>query len=136
MLSASELHSAFPEVNPGVKPLGARVLVQIRTVRRKTESGLILSDDTRAFNKSVTQLAKVVSLGQLAYCNRSTGEKWPEGVWVKPGDFVRIPRYGGDRFDRPLPEDRDETVTFAIFQDHEILSLVEPEAFTSMDEIR
>lgn len=135
MIAASDLKTAFPEVSSGVKPLGARVLVQIRRVRSRTESGLILHHDTKEFNRSVTQLAKVVSLGQLAYCNRSTGLPWPEGVWVRPGEFVRIPKFGGDRFERPDPQNKDETITFAIFQDHEILSVVEPEAFTSMDEI-
>lgn len=135
MIPASDLNSAFPDVSPGVRPLGARVLVQIRKVRRRTQSGLILHQETTEFNRSVTQLAKVIQLGQIAYCNRSTGEVWPEGVWVKVGDFVRIPKFGGDRFERPDPSDPENTILFAMFQDHEILSIVEPWAFESLDEI-
>ncbi len=134
MISASDLESAFPEVIPGVRPLGTRVLVQLRVVRKKTESGLVLVQDTRDYNKSITQLAKVVRLGPISYCNRSTGDRWPEGVWVKEGDLVRVPKHGGDRFERPIPGS-DETVIFAMFQDHEILSAVEPEVFSELDEI-
>ncbi len=134
MISASELEYAFPEVVPGVRPLGTRVLVQLRLVRKKTDSGIVLVDDTREFNRSITQLAKVVRLGPIAYCNRSTGERWPEGVWVKEGDLVRVPKHGGDRFNREVPG-TDETVVFAMFQDHEILSAVEPEVFSELDDI-
>ena len=126
MISASDMENAFPEVNPGVRPLGARVLVQLRSVRNKTTAGIVLVNDTKDFNKSVTQLAKVVKVGPIAYCNRSTGEPWPEGVWVKPGSLVRVPKYGGDRFERCHPKDAEETVVFATFQDHEILSEVDP----------
>lgn len=133
MISASDFATAFPEINPGVRPLGARVLVQLRVVRTTTESGLVLVNDTREFNKSVTQLAKVISLGPLAYRNRTDMQPWPEGVWVNPGSLVRVPRYGGDRFERRLHG--DETVVFAMFADHEILSEVDMEAFTDLDEI-
>lgn len=135
MISASDLSTAFPEVLPGVKPLGPRVLLQLRTVRKKTTGGLIIVDDTRDFNKSITQLAKVVALGPIAFCNRSTGEKWPEGVWAKVGDLVRVPKHGGDRFERRIPGEKDETAIFVTIQDHEVLSLVDPEAFTEIDEI-
>lgn len=136
MIAASDLSTAFPSVNPGVRPLGTRVLVQLRRVVQKTASGLVLHFETREFNKSVTQLAKVVSMGPIAYHNRSTGEPWPEGVWVKVGELVRIPRFGGDRIEVTDPENADETITFAMFQDHEILSVVDPEVFSSIDDIR
>lgn len=102
MISAAKLEEAFPDVTPGVKPLGARVLVQLRTVRAKTVSGIVLVDDTRTFNKANTQLGKVIALGPIAFCNRETGKTWNEGVWAEPGQFVRIPKYGGDRFERAI----------------------------------
>lgn len=134
MISASKLEDAFPSVVPGVKPLGARVLVQLRTIRTRTASGLILAEDTKVFNKANTQLGKVVDMGQIAYCNRTTGERWPEGVWVNIGDYVRVPKFGGDRFERVIPG-TDETAIFCTFSDHEIISKVDPEAFEEIDEI-
>ena len=134
MIPASKLDEAFPSVNPGVQPLGARVLVQLRTVRSKTQSGLILVDDTKTFNKANTQLGKIISTGPIAYHDRSTGIQWPEGTWVQPGDYVRIPKWGGDRFERKIPGS-EETAIFCIFLDHEIISKVDPEAFEEIDEI-
>ena len=134
MIPASKLEEAFPQVNPGVYPKGARVVIQLRTVRTKTQSGIVLVDDTKQFNKANTQLGKVVFLGPIAYCNRETGQRWPEGVWVKPGDFVRVPKYGGDRFERKIPG-TDDTAIFCIFSDHEIIAQVDPDAFEEIDEI-
>ncbi len=134
MIPASKLEDAFPSINPGVKPLGARVLVQLRTVRTKTNSGLILVDDTKTFNKANTQLGKVVSMGPIAYHDRSSGAQWPEGTWVAEGELVRVPKWGGDRFERKIPGTED-TAIFCIFMDHEIISKVDPEAFEEIDEI-
>ena len=134
MIPASSLQEAFPDVNPGVVPLGTRVLVQLRTVRSKTSSGLILVDDTKQFNKVTTQLGRVIQIGPIAFRNRETGQLWPEGVWAQPGHLVRIPKYGGDRFERKIPGTED-TALFCLFSDHEIIARVDPDAFEELDEI-
>ena len=134
MISASDLSTAFPEVPAGTHPKGSRVLVQLRHVRQKTSGGIILADETRAFNKSSTQLAIVRELGVLAYKNRTSMEPWPEGTWVEPGDLIRVPRYGGDRFERTGPD--GETIHFAIFMDHEIIATIDPQAFSDLNDIR
>lgn len=134
MIPASSLQEAFPDVDPGVEPLGTRVLVQLRTVRSKTSSGLILVDDTKQFNKVTTQLGRVVQIGPIAFRNRETGQLWPEGVWAQPGHLVRIPKYGGDRFERKIPGTED-TALFCLFSDHEIIARVDPDAFEELDEI-
>lgn len=135
MISASVLSEAFPEVVPGVIPLGARVLIQLRTVRTRTSSGLVMVSDTRDFNKANTQLGKMVQLGPIAFRNRETGQLWREGVWAKPGDYVRVPKWGGDRFERKIPGTED-TAIFCIFSDHEIIAQVDPEAFEELDEVK
>lgn len=134
MIPASKLEEAFPEVNSGVSPLGTRVLVQLRTVRTKTASGIILADDTKQFNKVTTQLGKVVKTGPIAFCNRDTGKPWIEGTWVSAGDLVRLPKYGGDRLERKIPG-TDDTAIFCMFSDHELIARVDPEAFEEIDEI-
>lgn len=134
MIPVTSLEESFPEVVPGVVPLGARVLVQLRTVRSKTAGGIVLVEDTKSFNKYNTQLARLIYLGPIAFRNRDTGELWREGVWARPGDYVRMPKYGGDRFDRKIPG-TEETVTFALFSDHEIIAKVDPSAFSEIDEI-
>lgn len=134
MIPASKLSEAFPEINPGVAPLGARVLVQLRTVREKTQGGIVLVEDTKQFNKATTQLGRVIFLGPIAFRNRETGELWREGVWARPGDYIRLPKYGGDRFERKIPGTND-TAIFCIFSDHEIIAKVDPAAFEEIDEI-
>ena len=134
MIPASKLSEAFPEVAPGIQPLGTRILVQLRTVASKTASGIILADDTKSFNKVNTQLGKVISVGPIAFRNRESGNLWPEGVWATKGDRVRLPKYGGDRFERKIPGTED-TALFCLFSDHEIIAKVDPEAFEELDEI-
>ena len=44
-----ELKEAFPEIDPGAKPLGARILVQLRKPKKKmTSSGIVLVKIGRA----------------------------------------------------------------------------------------
>ncbi len=134
MIPQDGMKSAFPEVDPGKYPLGGRVMVQLRTVRKATAGGIILPDETREFNKANTRLGKLIRIGPLAFRNRDTGEVWREGVWAKVGQFVTIPQYGGSRFERKIPG-TDESAVFATFSDHELIEVVDPEAFEELDEI-
>lgn len=119
---------AFPAVDPGVQPFGSRVLVQIRTPKTTTASGIILHNESRDTEKWNTQVAKVVSVGPLAFKNRNTQETWPEGEWCTQGDFVRVPKYGGDRWEVPLStrgaDGLSESAMFVIFNDLDIIGRV------------
>jgi co-chaperonin GroES (HSP10) len=117
----NELKEAFPEVDPGIRPFGSRVLVQIKTPKTKTKSGLFLGNDLVETEKWNTQTAKVISLGPLAFKNRDTMKAWPEGDWCKPGDFVRVGKYGGDRFEVPFEKDSDDCALFVVFNDLDII---------------
>jgi len=123
----------FPEVDPGVVPYGTRVLIQLRTVSEKTEGGIVLVEDTRDFNKENTLIGKVLGHGELAYRNRDTGSRWPEGAWCMPGDVVMCPKWGGLRFERPIPGTNDRA-KFAILQDHEVICGIR-EGFNDLDQI-
>jgi co-chaperonin GroES (HSP10) len=113
------LDEAFPVVDPVTRPFGNRVLVQIRTPKRRTAGGLYLPEETRDTELWNTQVAKVIALGPVAFCNRDTLEPWPEGLWCKVGDFVRCPKYGGDRWFMPVPNSQDQAL-FAMFKDLDI----------------
>lgn len=133
-MSAHEyIKEQFPEVDPGITPYGSRVLVQLRTVKAKTSGGIVLVEDTREFNKENTILARVISFGELAYRNRDTGQRWPEGTWCVPGDIVMIPKWGGLRFERPVPG-TDEKAKFAVIQDHEVVCGIKS-GFDELDQI-
>jgi len=113
---------AFPAVDPKFIPCGSGVLVQIRKPKRKTGGGIILVDQTLDADKWHIQIALVIDMGPLAYKNRATGEPWPEGAWCKLGDFVRVPKYGGERFEMPIPGS-DESVQFVLWNDQDIKGL-------------
>jgi co-chaperonin GroES (HSP10) len=118
---------AFPLVDAGVRPFGSRVLIQIRTPKKKIGSIHLVQDtiDTEKWN---TQAAKVIALGPLAFKNRNTMEQWPEGDWCTPGQFVRVPKYGGDRWE--VQVNSEESAMFVIFNDLDILGDVTGDPLT------
>jgi co-chaperonin GroES (HSP10) len=122
------LAEAFPAAEPGVQPFGSRVLVQIRTPKSKTAGGIILHNESKDTEKWNTQVAKVVAVGPLAFKNRTTQENWPEGCWCYDGDFVRVPKYGGDRWEVPLgtrgTDGGVQTAMFVIFNDLDLIGRV------------
>lgn len=115
---------AYPEVSPGIEPLGGRVLVQLKRIKRTTNSGIVLVAETRDQEKWNTQTARVVSIGPLAFKKKDTMEPWPEGVWADPGTFVRVPKWGGDRFEVSVPGEPDEPALFMLINDHELIAKV------------
>ena len=116
------LNEAFPLADPGITPLGSRILVQIRNPKEKTASGIIIDRGSKDAERWNTQVAKVIAVGPLAFHNRDTMEPWPEGAWCKPGDFVRVAKYGGDRWEVPLPS--GDVALYVIFNDLDIIGLV------------
>jgi len=115
-----EVNEMFPAVDPEFTPFGHRVVVQIRRVVNKTASGIILSTGTKETEAYNGQVAKLISVGPLAFKKRTTGEEWPEGIWAKPGDFVKVPRWGGDRWTVDL-KDGLEPVMLAILSDADLI---------------
>lgn len=116
-----DLDEAFPPVPPGVAPLGARLLVQVRTPKQESEGGILLVEETRDTELWNTQVAKVIAMGSVAFCNRDTLEPWPEGQWCKVGDYVRVPKYGGDRWQVT----RDgKTAMFVIVRDLDVVGAI------------
>ena len=122
----AELQEAFPAVDPGALPVGGRILVQWRAVREKiTASGIVLAEETKETEKWNTQVAKVIAVGPLAFKKRDSMEPWPEGNWVSIGDFVRMPKWGGDRWEVPYAIDGTKgSALFSIFNDTEVIAKV------------
>jgi co-chaperonin GroES (HSP10) len=97
--NSADLEDAFPLVDPGAIPLGARVLVQLRKAKKRmTESGIILPEETRDTERAQNPVGKVISMGPLAFKKRDTMEPWVEGIWCKEGDYLRVPKWTGDRW--------------------------------------
>lgn len=121
-LTDADVAEAFPLVDPCFEPYGGRVVVQMRLPKRKLSSGIILPEDSRDTERAQTPIGIVRAMGPLAFKNRDTMESWPEGTWAKVGDFVRVPRWTGDRFEKRLED--DTVVEFFIMNDHELIGRV------------
>lgn len=118
------MEELFPEsVDPGFTPFGTRVVVQLRRVKTTTKGGIILPQTTQESEAWNTQVARLVKVGPLAFKKRDTGEEWPEGIWAKVGDYVRVPRWGGDRWS--VKADDGEEVAFLTLNDHELIGRVD-----------
>lgn len=120
------LDEAFPKADPNYVPVGSKVLVQIRTPKKKSAGGILLTQETQETDQWNTQVGRVVALGSVAFRNRDTLEAWPEGDWVQVGEYARVPKYGGDRWQVALnPGDPNtEYALFAVFRDVDIVGKV------------
>jgi co-chaperonin GroES (HSP10) len=120
------LQEAFPAVDPGAVPVGGRILVQWRAAKKTvTSSGIVLIEETKETEKWNNQVAKVLAVGPLAFKKRDTLESWPEGNWIDVGDYVRMPKWGGDRWEVPYGDPTlGETALFSVFNDHEVIAKV------------
>lgn len=118
-LSHKTIDEMFPFVDPSFRPFGHRVLVQIRRVVAKTSSGIILARETKETEAYNNTIGKVIAMGPLAFKSRATGEPWPEGVWAAVNDFVRVPRYGGDRWSVDM-DDGLEPIQLVLFADGDL----------------
>jgi co-chaperonin GroES (HSP10) len=119
------LADAFPDIDALVKPVGYRVLVQLRSPRRKRR-GLILTDETQTIQLDNEQVAKVIAIGPVAFKDRKTLDPWPEaaaegGPDALVGRCVRIPKYNGDRWFIERGEDKAH---FILVNDHEINGVI------------
>jgi len=120
----ADLAWAFPSVDPGAKPLGGRILVQLRRAVKKTKSGIFLPHETQETEKWQNMVAKVIEIGPLAFKHRDTMQGWPEGSWCSVGEFIRVPKWGGDRWEVAVPgeDENEEPSLFMILNDHEVIA--------------
>lgn len=121
-----ELAWAFPDVKPGMEPFGGRVIIQLRRIKRKTAGKIILVEETKENEKWNNMIGKIIAMGPLAFKNRDTMQPWVEGTWAQVGDYVRVPKWGGDRWEVRVPGDDDieDPVLFMTLNDHELIAKV------------
>ena len=113
----------FPTIDPGVEILGDRVLVQLRREKTTSKGGIFLVEETRQTLRFNETVAKVISIGPLAYKSPEDLTPWIEGPWCQVGDLVRTIKYGGDRF-VVQPDDDGAPVVFITLQAREVISKI------------
>lgn len=126
MPDPAELEWAFPNVPPGMLPFGGRVIIQLRRIKKKTAGRIILVEETKENEKWNNMIGKIVAIGPLAFKNRDTMQPWPEGTWAQVGDYVRVPKWGGDRWEIRVPgdDDTEDPALFMTLNDHELIAKV------------
>lgn len=138
------LEEAFPVVDALIDPLGNQVLVQMRRPKNATASGIILTDDSKDTDETMIRVAIVRAIGPIAYKKRDSMEPWPEGSWVKVGDFVRVPSYAGidswrifiglrDQIRGGHTEQVPEFVKFAMFNDYDLKGRIKGDPLAVVD---
>ncbi len=126
------LEEAFPECESGVTPLGARLLIQLKSIKKASKGGIILVEETRETEKAQSMIGKVISMGPLCFKNRETATEWPEGTWCAVGDYIRVPRWSGDRFTVPNSDDPEDQVSFQVLNDFEVWAKVKDDKVLDM----
>ena len=68
------------------KPVGYRLLVAMPEVEETFgESGILKADSTKHQDYITSILGLVIDMGDQAYADK---DRFPEGPWCKPGDYV------------------------------------------------
>lgn len=119
-VSGHSMQDLFPAIDPEFRPFGTRVLIQLRRTIATTKSGIILSTGTKETEAWNVQVGRIISVGPLAFKRRDTAEDWPEGVWAAVGDFVKVPRWGGDRWSI-AQADGGEPVAIVLCNDSDLI---------------
>jgi len=91
-------------------PVGYHVLVAIPKAEHRSSGGIIIPDNSRDREQTASIVGKVIAVGNDAYDNP---DKFPNGAWCKPGDWVIFRSYSGTRFNIGEQEFRminDDTV--------------------------
>lgn len=82
-----------PEVLPVIH--GWNIAIRPVPIRETTEGGIFMPESAREDIKYLTNVGRVIAMGPLCYADK---EKFGPTPWVKVGDYVTFPRFGGQRF--------------------------------------
>jgi len=78
------------------KPVGYRLLVALPEVEDYYKGSSLLKTDTEKHREYIMSIMGIViDMGEGAYSDK---ERFPEGPWCKPGDYVMFRMNTGTRF--------------------------------------
>ena len=95
-------------------PVGYRMLIRPYSGKKKTDGGILLSEQTHETIQMTTVVGLVIKMGSLCYQDK---DKFSDGAWCKEGMFVMYGRYAGSRFRTKYGEHR-------ILNDDEIIGII------------
>lgn len=118
----SDLAAAFPPVDPGFIPNGNRVLIQVRSAKKKSKGGIILTEESQESQLYDEQVGRVVAMGQACFRNPANMEQWAEDPWFEVGDYIRFPKFGGDKTWTVTPD--GERTLFIVFREYDTIGKI------------
>jgi hypothetical protein len=125
---SEEFEGAWPDIDPPYFPVGTRLLVQLRcSGAYQTLLGgkkLWVPEEYQHSQNVRTQTALVRAMGPACFRNRATGEAWIEGDWCVPGEFIRVPMYGGDRVSVPVGDEWKRNALFMAMNDSDVIGII------------
>jgi co-chaperonin GroES (HSP10) len=77
------------------KPVGYRLLIALPTVEETFAGGIVKAAETLREEYILSMVGLVVDMGDQAYKDK---DRFPEGAWCKPGDYVMFRANTGTRF--------------------------------------
>ena len=98
--------------NPPI-PIGWRVLVRPLPVAEQSSGGIIMTEQALDDMQKTQCLARVISMGPLAYTRNDMGDE----LWCEVGDIVLIGKFSGLRV-------RYGDVKLAILNDDQIIAII------------
>jgi len=131
----------FPShVNPGIQPTGDFILIQYQLPPNKVGSLYIPETGMDIFKAEIV-VARVLALGPLAFRNKSPSldengqilrnpdgsavfEEWPEGAYVRPGQFVRSVKMAPDRWGVEDPNSSGRLIGFGLCRERDIAGVI------------
>lgn len=96
------------------KPVGDRVVVKIKSLERKSEGGIILTEETAEKEQMAREEGNILAVGEM--CGTD------QGVEYKVGDLVAFARYGGKHLGHD--EEKNE---IRVMREIDILVVIEEE---------
>ncbi len=98
-------------------PMGWKILIQPNQIKQKTKGGILLTQTETAHEAYLTAHGVVAGVGELAYRDRNTGEKWKLSSIPKVNDRVTYGKYAGQKL-------VINGVRFLLLNDDEITSIL------------
>jgi chaperonin GroES len=98
-------------------PMGWKILIQPNQSKSKTKGGILLPSKAKENEAYLTAHGEVAGVGELAYRDRNTGERWKQQNIPKVGDKVTYGKYAGQKL-------IINGVRFLLLNDDEITSIL------------
>ena len=99
------------------RPMNWKVLIQPNDIKAETKGGILLPDKVKENEQILTAHGTVMAIGELAYRERETGERWKEEIVPQGGDKVTYGKYAGQKI-------VVNNVRFLLLNDDEITAIL------------